>query len=51
MMQDAFNNIVRVISSACLAALLPAATYGWSWADKSGNVTLESGSARILTFR
>ena len=47
MMQDAFNNIVRVISSACLAALLPAATYGWSWADKSGNVTLESGVTHI----
>jgi hypothetical protein len=46
-MQDAFNNIVRVISSACLAALLPAATYGWSWADKSGNVTLESGVTHI----
>lgn len=30
-----------------IVAALPAVSYGWSWADKSGNVTLEAGVTRV----
>ena len=36
-----------VLCGILLAAALPAVSYGWSWADKSGDVTLESGVTRV----
>ena len=36
-----------VLGGLLLAAALPVASYGWSWADKSGDVTLEAGVTRV----
>lgn len=47
MIQNAVSRFVRTVVLGCFLTSLSAVAYGWSWADKSGSVTLEPGITRV----